>query len=524
MAIDYIDMKIGTGNPLDKLGVYQTSQDVFEKSLVEAVPVSVLSPALRRKAYRKKKDEPNTKSIDVNMSSGYNLLDVARPPYNLDHLAKISESSSANYAAIKAKTSNIVGLGYEFVLTPSAKIKMDGKEGKARASAVKRVALAKIEVDRWLGSICKNSDFLDILNDVWIDYEATGNGYLEVGRKVNGEIGYLGHIPSTTIRVRKAKDGFVQIVEDKMVFFRNFGDRDTPDPVGEDKRPNELIHIKKYTATNGYYGVPDVVAALTAVAGNQFAERYNLEYFENKAVPRYIIKTKGPQLSSEHQVKLAEFFSSNVKGQNHRTVYVPLPPDDGESKNDFEIMPVETGIQDASFSNYHKINLMTVLMVHRVPMGKVTMPESNSLGAAKDFDKTFKEQTCQPEQDRLERRVNRVLREYTDVFEINLNELSLTDEAEQAKIDEIYIKNDVLVANEVRSRKGMSEIANGDKSFTEKQAEVAQASKQDPTAQPRAEAAAQARGSRTRDAQRRVGATDSRGLARNPQGEGRSYE
>lgn len=850
-----IDIRIGAGNPLNKVE-YASGEDVFEKSLVEAIPVSFLNSSLRRKAYRKKKDEPNTKSAELNPSTGYHLLEVERPPYNLDYLAKVSESSSANYASIKAKTSNIVGLGYDLVLSERAKLKVEGKEGDAKSRALRSISRAKITVNEWLEAICKNSDFVDVLNDVWVDYESTGNGYLEIGRKANGEIGYIGHIAATTIRVRKAKDGFIQIVGNKMVFFRNFGDKETPDPVGEDKRPNELVHIKKYSPTNGYYGVPDIVAAMHAVAGNHFAERYNLEYFENKAVPRYIIKTKGPTLSAEHQVKLAEFFSANVKGQNHRTVYVPLPADTADEKNDFEIVPVETGIQDSSFTNYHKINLETILMVHRVPMTKVTMPESTTLGAAKDFDKTFKEQVClagetlvmtpegdlpikslsgstarllvsdssngytstrwvdapiksfgtqelmkvtlsrgglerevfatpehrwfvrtgagkrrfvrecqtqelnsgdflqsaftkssahvikhgnagvphglvfgdghiesdgsagiqlfgeknkplakyfpnephgeylkegstqsyvairglsrswksmpvlgessayiygflsgwfaadgtvrkngsaqlfstdeealekarimfrkigvntypvvctreagpvvvngrevdanalyslsivssdlnddffiidehkrrfsavkgyrpddwkvvsvertdrfeevycavveetgnfaladnlltgncQPEQDRLERRLNKILREYTDVFVINLNELSLTDEDTRSKIDDIYLKNDVITPNEVRTRKGMPEIAYGDKTFSEKQREAAEASKKDPTAQQRAETNAQQRGSRARDAERRAGRTDSINGARAPQGEGRSVD
>lgn len=537
MPAGELNVVVGGGNPLNRPDARQplekfegaySYEDTFAKSLVEAVPVTAIAPTLRRRAYRTankaKPNDPNTKSAEGQAATGYNLLDVARPPYNLDYLAKISEVSSANYAAIRAKVSNIIGLGYELVITERTRIKMDGLEGDRKARAAKRVALARLDVKDWLEGCCKGSDFIDVLTDVWTDYEATGNGYIEIGRKANGDIGYIGHLPATTMRVRRARDGFVQIVGDKVVFFRQFGDQKTKDPIGEDPRPNEIIHIKKYSSTNGYYGVPDVVAALPAVAGNHFAELYNLEYFENKAVPRYIIKTKGPQLSPAHQAKLAEFFAANVKGQNHRTVYVPLPPDEKDVKNDFEIVPVEVGVQDSSFTNYHKINLQTVLMVHRVPLTKVTMPESTTLGAAKDFDKTFKEQTCQPEQDRLEKRVNKILKEYTDMFEINLNELSLTDEAEQAKIDEVYIKNDVFLANEVRERKGLSDIADGDKSFSEKQRDAAEASRKDPTAQQRAETAAQQRGSRERDARRRVGGTDSRGLARNPAGEGRSVD
>lgn len=44
------------------------------------------------------------------------------------------------------------------------------------------------------------------------------------------------------------------------------------------------------------------------MAGNEFAGKYNLDYFENKAVPRYIITVKGAKLSTESERKLLEFF------------------------------------------------------------------------------------------------------------------------------------------------------------------------------------------------------------------------
>ncbi len=67
-------------------------------------------------------------------------------------------------------------------------------------------------------------------------------------------------------------------------------------------------NIKKYTPNNSFYGVPDVIPAKTALAGDEFASRFNLDYFENKAVPRYIITVKGATLSRDAERKLLEFF------------------------------------------------------------------------------------------------------------------------------------------------------------------------------------------------------------------------
>ena len=62
--------------------------------------------------------QDNTKSKqlfpEMDVVTAYGLYDVVVPPYNLDELAWFYENSFANHAAINAKVSNIVGLGYNF--------------------------------------------------------------------------------------------------------------------------------------------------------------------------------------------------------------------------------------------------------------------------------------------------------------------------------------------------------------------------------------------------------------------------
>jgi capsid portal protein len=258
----------------------------------------------------------------------------------------------------------------------------------------------------YLETLNEEDGFIEILTKVWRDYEVTGNGYLEIGRKKNGEIGYMGHIPSTTMRIRRKRDGFVQLSGFDAQFFAHFGagiDKDTgrvkriSNPLGGGT-PNEVIHFKKYSPTSGYYGMPDILAAQASIAGLEFASRYNLDYFENKAVPRYAIILKGATLSQNAEASLLSFFEASLKGQNHRSIYIPLPGDTAESKVDLKLEAIEAGIQDSSFNNYRKANLSDILMAHRVPISKVSTGDGGSLAIARDADKTFKEQVCGPEQ------------------------------------------------------------------------------------------------------------------------------
>jgi len=314
------------------------------------------------------------------------------------------------------------------------------------------------------------------------------------------------------MRVRRLRDGFVQLLYGKAVFFRNFGDQETVNPIaGGEDRPNEIIHLKKYTPTNNYYGIPDIVAASNAMAGNEFAGKYNLDYFENKAVPRYIITVKGAKLSTESERKLLEFFQVGLKGRNHRSLYVPLPSDTGDSKVEFKMEPIEAGAQESSFNTYRKMNRDEILMAHRTPINKIGTPEGISLASARDADKTFKEQVCRPAQDILEKKLNKIILEMTDALEIRFNELALTDEDTQSKIDERYLRMQVITPNEIRIRKGMVPLENGDDPVQLKP-------------QQQAEIRTQASGNRRRDQERQNNQPDISGEARNEQGVGRQVE
>lgn len=488
--------------------------DIFSK--ISGGELSGLNPAMRQRLSRSLRkghtgsNGAGSKKEELNEVSGYNLFDLVQPPYNLDYLARLMTVSEAHYAAVHAKASNIVGLGYDFINSHKTRNKLDAATSTEKTSKIRR-GLQNMK-DQLFSKIddCNTEDeFLETLKKVYLDYEATGNGYFEIGRGAQGEIAYIGHIPATTMRVRKARDGFVQVISNKAVFFRNFGE-DTPNPIGSDQNPNEVIHIKKYNPINSFYGVPDIIPALTSIVGNKFAAQFNVDYFENKAVPRYVIVIKGGKLADGAQKKIVDFFEANLKGAggNHRTLFIPLPADDSDRKSSFEMKPVEAGTQDASFINYNKVNLNNILMAHRVPITKVSMADGTALSAARDADKTFKEQVCRPEQRILEKKLGKVFKEFTDAFDFKLNELTLTDEDTQSQIDERYLRMKVILPNEVRARWGWSEIEGGDKPVELKP-------------QAAAEQRAQAGATRTRDAERSAKSPDKQGEARNPKGDGR---
>jgi PBSX family phage portal protein len=513
-------IQISSASDLFQLKKEKDHSDPFMIEEDDLRKISGLSSTFRRKmgrefskAFAGREGTGTQQNLLQQAVTGYAMFDLVEPPYNQEYLSRIYEISTYNYAAINAKVANIVGLGYDFSETRKTNDAFDSiTDDKQLERARRKLNKLKQDLQLWLDSTNDEDTFTQTLIKVYTDLEATGNGYLEISRTTSGNIGYIGHIPAKTMRVRRLRDGFIQLLYGKAVYFRNFGDVDTESPIaGGEDRPNEVIHLKKYTPTNNYYGIPDIIAAQNALAGNEFAGKYNLDYFENKAVPRYIITVKGAKLSPESERKLLEFFQVGLRGKNHRSLYIPLPADSPDSKVEFKMEPIEAGTQESSFNLYRKANRDEILLAHRVPINKIGTPEGVNLAVARDADKTFKEQVCRPAQMTLEKKLNKIIEEKTDALSLKFNELTLTDEDTQSKIDERYLRMQVITPNEVRIRKGMIPLDGGDDMVQLKP-------------QQQAEIRAQANNTRVRDQQRQGDSPDISGEGRNAQGDGRQVE
>ena len=441
--------------------------------------------------------------------NGYGIFDLITPPYNLYELSSYYDTSFANHAAIDAKVSNTIGVGYSLDMTKATQMRLESTSSdSAKEKAKKRIESLKVELGDWLESLNQDDSLTKVLERVVIDMQATGNGYIEVGRTTNGKIGYVGHIPSTTMRIRRLRDGYVQIISGSIIYFRNFGAKNN-NPVTDDPRPNEIIHLKEYSPLNTFYGVPDIIAAVVSMRGDMLAAQYNLDYFENKAVPRYVITVKGAKLSSEGEDKLFRFFQTGLNHQNHRTLYIPLPADQDGNKVEFNMEPVENTVQEGSFNTYRQRNRDDVLMAHQVPLSKLGGVDASAVASAMTQDRTFRDQVAKPLQEYVEKAVNKIIREQTDVLELKFNQVSLIDEVAQSQIFERYAKVTAMVPNEIREKIGLPLREGGDEPFVM-------------TAKEQADMQANQDKNRQRDAERMAQQSDGPAAVtgRNPKGEG----
>jgi PBSX family phage portal protein len=456
---------------IDDLNYFGFETEVKVSDPFIKVSYDSLSPKMKKQYSRLAKrfvglDGTGTKYIDPDYIDGYSLYDVVNPPYDLDTLAALYDQSAIHNAAINARVMNTVGLGYSFVETPKTRRKIErALDNPARLDRIrKQIADEKERLEMLFEGFNEDETFSETMVRVWLDALTTGNGYLEIGRNNSGKIGYVGHIPSTLMRVRRKRDGFVQMVGSTKVlavFFRNFQDKETVDPINGDPNPNEIIHFKIYSPNNSYYGVPPAVSAASAIVGDKFAKEYNIDYFENKAIPRYAIILKGAKLSNKSKAELINYFRTEVKGRNHGTLVIPIPASIG-ADSDIKFEKLEAGVQDASFDKYRKSNRDEILVANRVPAPKVGVYDNANLAVSRDADKTFKTQVIGPDQSIVEKKINRLMSELSNLLYLDFNSIDLIDEDIQSRIYDRYLRTEVVTPNEVRATLHLPERPDGD--------------------------------------------------------------
>ena len=416
-------------------------------------------------------------SSRLEQQDDFDQKDWIDPPYNPKSLTAFLHKSSDHSACVKAKAHDTGGLGYDLVPTTEDP-KMASVEQFDKVMA-------------FLNKCNPKKTFTQIVDSVLIDKEATGNGWLEVARNLMGEPAFLDHAPSRQMRVRKpATDGYVQIVGDgrgtgKKIYFQEFGKKVVRGPLGEvtdlnfmnpkTGKPdeglgmlvsaNEVIHLALFDPTNKWYGIPDIIPAIGALLGNLEARDFNLDFFENHAVPEYAVVFKGTKkVPEDTQDYVRQYFKRNIKGKAHRALVIALP--DGLS---VEFKPLWVDITDASWQKYKEQNTDEIIRAEQVPPHRVMIQRKGSLGGDSNDEQmeTYKRSVIDKRQNELEEVFTQKL--IRDGFGFNdwrfeFADLDLKDEERQAKIAWGWLDRKTITVNEARADYlGKDPVAWGDK-------------------------------------------------------------
>lgn len=413
--------------------------------------------------YAVKQQEGSNQLPADSFAGEYDASGLVAPLYNLEALAQLMEMNTYHYRAVQTKAWDTVGLGW--TLKPVVeKPSEDGVE----------------EAQTFLKAPHPEETLEEILTKWVQDYEAIGVGYLEMIRdpKVNPRaerVPFVGmaHIPGHTMRAHKDGIRYVQQRGNRKVWFKKIGaPYDVHKQTGEvmglgelnpTERATEVLVIRNYSARSDYYGTPDILPALGAILGDKQREEYNIDFFENHAVPAYAVTVSGADLDEETENQIKQYFQKDLKENRHATLVLTAGGDPEGPPVEFKFEALSVDIKEASFRLYRKDNRDEILSAHGVPPYRAGIAETGSLGGSTAAESTeiYKQSIINPRQEMIEARINRhILRDAFGVtdYVIKFNEIDTRDENRDTDRYQKLFNMGALTPNKIRELIGEERI------------------------------------------------------------------
>lgn len=342
-----------------------------------------------------------------------------------------------------------------------------------------------------------------VLKNLAIDLRALGSAYLEIVRDAGGKIVEIYHVPALTVRKRKAPEGrvngywqMVGLTRDlansafntqtlprsvtqtfalfggagfQKTFFKEFGDEETYNLFGDidrslpiEESANELIQLKSYHPLSPFYGIPEWISAFSAMVADEAAEKWNMSFFENNRVPRWLFKIIGQMLSDEEKEDFRSYFLQMLKARAHKPMVVCISDPSGDIKSE----KLEADVNEASFLDMRDKSRDEILAAHGVLpriVGVITPGQLGGKGDARQQKEDFRDFTIAPIQGILEAPFNELLFPAFgwEGITLKLNSMSFEDAEEfekKAKSVKDLMSTAIMSPNEAREKLGLKPI------------------------------------------------------------------
>lgn len=388
---------------------------------------------------------------------------LVRPLYDLDQLAAMLETNTLHARACRQKATDVAGRGFTLRSTAD-----DGDVDDATKARWAEF-VGEVENDER-----GDESFKERIEQAAQDFESIGWGVVEVSRRGDGVPDGLWHVPAHTIRAHRDGRRFAQRRGGKLTWFKRYGldgtvDRERGGWADTTSRAafagNELIVIRNYTPRSDYYGLPDHIPALSAIAGWRAQAEFNVRFFDNNAVPSYAVVIEGADLSPELEEQILDHFRE-LKGDPHRVLILPVPgiPGDESVQVKVRFEKLSADVKDASFRLYKQDNALELCIAHGVPPYRIGWPIVGSLGGAtaEEMTEIYNDSIVQPRQETWEQRLTRALLgprglAIPDVV-LKAAELDTRNETRDVEKAKALWEMDALVPDEARSFFGMDPL------------------------------------------------------------------
>lgn len=333
-------------------------------------------------------------------SDGQSDITLIQPYFLPQSLNSLVNTNAMLKQCVTATVTNVAGNGFYLKYIGPTAEKDNPEVLKKKQSFMDLLTRPNPETDG-------ETMFLSIAEDL----VRVGYAYCEVSRTPTGNLGYLYHIPASTVRksrkervphtvteyiVRNGETikvpykrkfrryGMKAGLELQTIYFKEFKDPRTVDKrsgrkasnrLKRDNVANEIIEFSKYEP-NHTYSLPLYINQLPAILGSRLAEEVNLDFFESNAIPAMLLLVSGGALTQDSVNDLQKKFNS-IKGKNsvQKILIVEAMGDEGLTpmggavpSPKLDAKPMTHDRQnDSLFREYNKDNNSSIQCAFRMP-------------------------------------------------------------------------------------------------------------------------------------------------------------
>ncbi len=458
---------------------------------------------------------PNAFVSDYETMQAFALAGALAPPEDPRQVANIYRRSSALRPCVESVATNSVGFGHTFepvidlahadadkrvreaLMQDTGEEPTDAQVAECRAMIERESLKEQWRLDRFFDYCCPSRSFGKLRWEARVEVESGGNAYWEVTRRSDGGLATFDRIEAHTMRLRRTEQRylnvefnqrrsplsyervrvpmrfrtFVQIVLGgaKAVYFKQYGDpRTLSSQTGRwylsqemlrDAEPGvppatEVIHWRAFD-TIGPYGVPRWYGAQYAVMGSLASERINYDYFDNKAIPPFVVMVSGGRLAEGYDVKLKELLAG-IKGQANFWKILVLQAESTAGSNAkcrIELHPLlKRSEEDAMFQEYEAQNEKKIQRQWRLPDLLVGKSQEANRAQAEAALQMAEQQVFQPFREEEDDFFNRFILPEMGIrfWRFKTNSAVARDPQLQTEIATTWMKAGALTPNEGR--------------------------------------------------------------------------
>jgi len=435
--------------------VHKTNERNTTRVGVMVFPLTKQAEATEAAEPGKSKAAPEDEALQGYINKGL----VIEPPFDLLTLAMLQETNGELGPCVQAMEVNIEGFGHRLV----PRIKTEDLSEELRDV----LAAEKLQLDNFFLYAAGDDSFTLYRRKLRIDLETTGNAEYEVIRNAARRIQAFNHLPSYQIMLGPQDadpikvevpayeiqpDGSVKVVEittwkrfrryvqNRMInrrnlsvsgtwkhaWFKEYGDPrhyhvDTGEEikesdlakVPEEKRANELVHLKLYSPRSPY-GLPRFIGNLLSIFGDRAAGEINYITFRNNNMPSMALLISNGKLTEGSVDRIKDFMAEQIQGSSNYSRVLLLEAespdvegeDSGHVKIDLKPLTSEQHT-DALFQNYQKNNQERIRRSFRLPPILLGASDDYSRSTSETARRLADEQVFAPERDEFDRFINR---------------------------------------------------------------------------------------------------------------------